>query len=606
VKRGRHQAVLILIQLVLGGLTAWAAFEPGRRYFMVGAGFASAVWTVWIYRRGAPRTLVVLAVAVILRLFWVALPPTLSDDSYRYGWDGMLVLEGQNPYEYVPADSALARYQDHPTYAGMNSRDFYSVYPPASQLVFAAASWLSKSSHPASFFFYKAILVLLELLALLLMSRMVPRGLLMLFAWSPVVILAGAGQAHSDALLALPLVAAVLLARKGRWGGAGGLLAVSAMVKVWPALAAPMLLRRRWPVIVGALVGLAVSAPFLASYVVPNVRQSLDLYVRYFEFNAGLYYAVKKLLLLVTGDDWSKQLGPALRQAYLLVVLLLWVLAWRRKWTIESLLFAIVAWYLIASTTVHPWYFYPVLLLAALRGREAWAWYWVSIASMGTYLLYVDGPYWPFVWLGWGGFAVLAYREYGGLPLESLLRGRAAWKAEWVAEYLGPRQGRILDVGGAEGYVAERLGELTGGRAVVVEVRDARRTGLEYHLYDGRHLPFETDEMDACVCVFTLHHAADPVKVLTDVARVTDGPIVIVESVYQTSPGRRLLQFLDVVANRVRSIGQPAMDPESLDFHTAAGWRSVFSACGLDVVAEDTRYNVLHKKHLFKLVRDGR
>ena len=51
---------------------------------------------------------------------------------------------------------------------------------------------------------------------------------------------------------------------------------------------------------------------------ISNVAESLDLYVRYFEFNAGPYYAAKEFMRLWTGDDWSKQLGPLMRTLFLI------------------------------------------------------------------------------------------------------------------------------------------------------------------------------------------------------------------------------------------------------------------------------------------------
>ncbi|MBN4056147.1 DUF2029 domain-containing protein [Rhodothermus sp. AH-315-K08] len=615
-------AALVAVQITLTSVMVWGAFEQARWSWMVLAGFASALLTFWIFKKGAPRSAVILAVAIVMRLLWLALPPTLSDDSFRYAWDGMLVVDGQNPYEYVPSDSALATYQDHPVYEQMNSRGFYSVYPPASQVVFAAADWMTGSSHPASFFVYKSILVFLEVLALIVLCRIVPTGVFMLFAWSPVVVLAGAGQAHSDVLLALPIVLVVFLSRKSQWGGTGIALAVAALVKIWPLLVAPFVLKHRRAVVLGSLAGIVLAGPFLAGYVWPNVRESLDLYVRYFEFNAGLYYGIKRALFMATGEDWSKQIGPALRQAYLLVLLIIWIVAWRRKWPLESLLFAIAAWYLIASTTVHPWYFYPVLLLAALRGREAMAWHWVSIVSLGTYLLYSGGPYWPFVWVGWTGFLVLATYEYWPRLVEVLLRDRSTWKADWIAEHLDAHEGKILDVGGAEGFVAERLGELLKAPTAVAEVRDVGtgpvnrlphvasreernrvRELIPFHRYDGRSLPFDADSFGSSAAVFTLHHATDAGCVLEEMARITSGPIVIIESVYRKKAGRMLLRKLDILANRIRTLGRKGMDEEALHFRTANEWRSLIVQSGLAVTHEDTRYNLLHKKHLFRLVK---
>jgi SAM-dependent methyltransferase len=605
---------LVALTVLLGGLMAWTARDPDQWPIMVGTAFLMLGVSGVLYLKGELRPGTILVVAVLLRLFWITLPPSLSDDSYRYAWDGMIVAEGINPYRYPPADSALEAFHSDPVYAALNSKEFISIYPPASQYLFSAADRLADSRFPEVFFVWKGFVVILELFALLLLARMVSPSLLMLFAWSPLVLLEGAGQAHSDVLLALLLVVAVKAARADKWTWAGAAIALAASLKLWPALVVPVFLRHWRGVLAGTTVAIILAAPFWASFVIPNVATSLDLYVRYFEFNSGPYYALKQTFFLVTSEDWSKQLGPALRQVYLVILGGVLLVSWRRKWPLESVLFAVVTFHLLTATTVHPWYLYPVLLLGALRSRPSWGWHWLAVCSLGTYLFYQGGPYWPFVWAGWLGLGVLMMIEERPRVVALILRRRATWKAAWVGRYLQQAfanrgegranrpSGAVLDLGGGEGFVAEKLSEAIGQDVEVLEVEDSRAVDVPYRLYDGAQIPFKDGAYAAGIALFTLHHDADPEALLEELARVTRGPLVVVESVYTTPPGRFLLQVLDRLANGVRAPFSAGFKA-SPGFRTVQEWRTLFLRLGLDVVAESARYNPFHKKHLFCLVR---
>ena len=585
------------LALGLGALAAWAATDRAFWGLFVAASMGLAATSVWATRRAVPRVGVVLGVAILLRLFWLPMGPGLSDDSYRYAWDGWLVSDGINPYRYVPEDPALSDRREFPPYDLLNSRAYHSVYPPASQVLFAAAHRIARERYPGSFYVLKGLVVLLELLALFLLARMVPPGLLLLFSWNPVVLIAGAGQAHTDALLALPIVVAVWASRRDRWGLSGAAIALAAHVKLWPALAAGAFLRRRSALVWGLGLGLLLAIPFWEPGVLSRVAQSLDLYVRYFEFNAGPYYAVKEVLRAFTGDDWSKQLGPFLRNVYAVLVVLIWAIASRRRWGLESVLYALAAWQIITATTVHPWYLYAPLLLAVIRGREYLSWQWLSAASVGTYLLYIGGPYWSFVWLGWLGFAILAAWEVGPRLLEALLRRRAGWKADWLAPHLGSEDGRILDVGGGEGYVAEAVGARTGRAVHVAEVATVRRAEVPFQVFDGRTIPHDADSCVAAYAVFVLHHAEEPIGLLREMARVARGPLVIVESVVTDPWSRRVLRVLDPLIGRLRG-GGGLMTPV---YRSPLEWRKLFEANGFQVTAESIRYNLFHRKHLYVL-----
>ena len=131
--------------------------------------------------------------------------------------------------------------------------------------------------------------------------------------------------------------------------------------------------------------------PFYFPQFLSNVFESLNLYVSYFEFNAGLYYAIKKAFLIWTGDDWSKQLGPFLRRVFLISLPIIYALDWKFNWSLPKAFLAISVAFLLLSTTIHPWYFLGLFALVTWQEKIAWHWFWLGACAMGTYLLYSDG-----------------------------------------------------------------------------------------------------------------------------------------------------------------------------------------------------------------------
>ncbi|MGI9174817.1 MAG: hypothetical protein ACR2GR_05820, partial [Rhodothermales bacterium] len=112
------------------------AAMPAERAGFIGCALGAAVLVGLLWREDAYTARQVLAVAVALRLLLVWLPPAISDDAYRYVWDGLLQARGTNPFVFAPNDPALADVQGEPLFSLLNSAAFYSVYPPLSQVFF--------------------------------------------------------------------------------------------------------------------------------------------------------------------------------------------------------------------------------------------------------------------------------------------------------------------------------------------------------------------------------------------------------------------------------------------------------------------------------------
>ena len=262
---------------------------------------------------------VILAVALLLRLLFLFNPPQLSDDLYRYLWDGSTLLHGTNPYAAAPADlrppPGLAE-----IHARINHPDYVTIYPPAAQVVFAGGAALGGSVTGLKTFLLLIDMGLCWLLLALLKKLGLPLWRGVLYAWNPLPVLEIAGSGHVDGAGLALLMGAVYLLVIGRdndsgtalrrWPFllAGALLAGAGLVKLFPLVLAPLLLflapaGRRRQVIAGFIAALsAFLLPFLPQ--LTNMAVSLDAYARNWEF-AG--YAFNTLRTL-TGSGGTARL----------------------------------------------------------------------------------------------------------------------------------------------------------------------------------------------------------------------------------------------------------------------------------------------------------
>ncbi len=591
-----------LLILLTGATFALAVLAQDRTLLvtLVAVALAGSGVLVLLWWKMDVETKDVLILALVFRIAMFWLPPSLSDDAYRYVWDGIVQAHGVNPYEYRPNDMRLERLHQEEVYSRLNSRSFYSVYPPVSQYIFRLGSVFYGLTWQGSHYAIKAVLVLAELLALLMLSRLVTARSMMLYALNPLVLLETAGQGHTESLLILLLIIAIVALRSNKRITASIALSAAVWVKLYPLFLLPFLWRRvGWRASgVGALALALLAMPFAAPMVVSNVRESLDLYVRYFEFNAGLYYGIKQGLLWLTGADFSKQIGPALRTCFLLALPLVYAVDFRRRWPLEKACLVVLALYILFSTTVHPWYLLTILLLATFLERPLWFWLWIGAFSIGTYLLYSGGPYWVFVIIAWGGGAILAAIRAVPVGMQRLLRGRA-WRKVWTIKPYLPRIKRplqVLDLGCGEGYVGERISQGMQAEVTLADIVDMNKTDLPHVVYDGRRLPWAAGSFDAVVLYFVLHHAQNPRAVIREALRVAPQRVIIVESVCRSSLGCKLLTALDRVANRMRHWRHMSAQEANLNIRSEQAWRTVLRDLGAPILAEAS-HGVLIDRH---------
>jgi alpha-1,6-mannosyltransferase len=202
----------------------------------------------WLCLRSSDsRPLLVLGLifAALFRLSIVFSPPYLSDDIYRYIWDGRVQSAGINPYRYIPADQSLVDLRDDKIYPNINRRDYApTMYPPVAEGAFLLITRFSESVT-----WMKAAIVAFEAVATwamvqLLISFGFARQRVLIYTWHPLAVWEFAGSGHID-VLAIAFIALALLARRRRAGTlAGGLLACAACVKFFPAVLFPAIYER--------------------------------------------------------------------------------------------------------------------------------------------------------------------------------------------------------------------------------------------------------------------------------------------------------------------------------------------------------------------------
>ena len=365
---------------------------------------------VWL-RTSHPNARLVIVGAVLFRLIALPMLPTLSDDGYRYLWDGRVTVESDaSPYEYRPSDPALAAWQSSDEYRRMNSTDYYSVYPPASQAGFALAVALGGGDEwRTAWWAWKLILVLCELGAIWVLLRRIDPGEVALYAWSPLAVIEVAGQGHTEALVVAGLAGA-LLATRTRWPIASIGLTLAGGVKLYPLVWLPHAWRREGlgGVVSTLLVTMLLTIPFWHATAIAHIAESLGLFFGQFDEYAAPYLVVKSILYPMIGDGSGAIASRVLGVAFLAAVA--WGLlsddgtssVWPRLLSVGVLVFT------LATSTLHPWYWLPALFLVSFvpaRGAVLWLITWASAGYLGYVL---PGASLGSTLIGWSGAAVLA------------------------------------------------------------------------------------------------------------------------------------------------------------------------------------------------------
>jgi alpha-1,6-mannosyltransferase len=197
------------------------------------------------------RTLwMIMGCGAILRLMVVVFPPFLSNDLYRYIWDGWVQAAGINPYRYIPDDIHLTFLRDATVFPNINRADYaHTIYPPAAEMVFLVASRIGTLLMIPPVLAMKLAMVALESIGVWAMLRLLgraglPRERILIYVWNPVPIWEFAGSGHVDAIAICFISLAMLAASESKRGWSGVSLAAASLTKFLPVVLLPAIWRR--------------------------------------------------------------------------------------------------------------------------------------------------------------------------------------------------------------------------------------------------------------------------------------------------------------------------------------------------------------------------
>ncbi len=140
---------------------------------------------------------IIIVFSLVFRL--TLLPVTPSDDMHRYLWEGKLQLNWLNPYSHPPESSSLEHLRDN-FFSGINHKHLTTIYPPLTLMVFAIADYVSHS-----FISMKSTFLLFDILSIFVLVKFLrvmgksPVNVL-IYAWSPIVLISFAARGHCDSL----------------------------------------------------------------------------------------------------------------------------------------------------------------------------------------------------------------------------------------------------------------------------------------------------------------------------------------------------------------------------------------------------------------------
>ena len=355
-------------------------------------------------------------IAFGFRAVFILAIPNLSQDFYRFIWDGRMILEGINPYLFtVESFISINEFpvaQSQELYAGMGSLNasHFTNYPPINQLCFVIAGVFAGKSILGSVLVMRLLIIAADFGTLyfgqkLLKKLKLPAYNIFWYILNPFIIIELTGNLHFEGVMIFFLIWSMYLLHSSKWKWAAVVFALSVSVKLIPLLFLPLFLQSfmknkevsttlNLTKLIGfyAIIGfitLLLFTPFYSSEFINNYTETVALWFQNFEFNASIYYIAREIGYLFRGYNEIAVIGKIIPIVVILIVLIMTVVR-KNKTTLELITAMLLAlsFYYFTSTTVHPWYIATLLALSVFtKYKFPLVWSFVIILS---YLAYIN------------------------------------------------------------------------------------------------------------------------------------------------------------------------------------------------------------------------
>ena len=446
----RKNTGLVIVSFLTIFLYFYVAFILERTQFIHLLFLYVLLFVTWFYllKKGKENIKLLARLSILFRLIFLFSIPNLSQDFYRFIWDGRMLFEGFNPYLYLPEN--FINQQEFPInqaadlYAGMGALNgsHFTNYPPLNQLSFYIAALFAGNSILGSVLVLRIQIILADIGIMYFGKRILeklqlPIHHIFFYALNPFIIIELTGNLHFEPVMLFFLIWSIYLLFKNKWIWAAVTLACSISVKLIPLLFLPLFYQwftksslnstnndeklsflrkqeskqnKKWiPAYAGMtrlvlfyaiviLTSLLFFTPFYSSELIDNYFNSVGLWFQNFEFNASFYYIFREIGYLFRGYNEIGIIGKI--TPILTVVFLGWIAFFRKntkpKELITVLLFGL-SFHYFTTTTMHPWYLATLVLLTTFtKYRFPLVW---SLVIVLSYQAYANTPWKENLWL---------------------------------------------------------------------------------------------------------------------------------------------------------------------------------------------------------------
>ncbi|APY11441.1 mannosyltransferase [Seonamhaeicola sp. S2-3] len=414
----KHYKTPLLITLISCGLFFVFAYNLERTQYLKLVTLYTALFGLfyWLIKKHSNNLKFLTLIAFLFRAVFILAIPNLSQDFYRFIWDGNMTILGFNPYLSTPEYQISQGFlNDFPNkmelYEGMGklNASHFTNYPPINQFCFVLANLFPGTSILSSVIGLRLIIIAADFGTLyfgkkLLQILKLPAHHIFWYILNPFIIIELTGNLHFEGVMIFFLIWSLYLLVSGRWIWAAVVLALSISTKLIPLIFLPLVFQ--WFIsnttsnkqgitklilfytIVGG-VTLLLFAPFFSSQFISNYTETVALWLQNFEFNASLYYIAREIGYALTGYNQIAIIGKIIP---LVVILFVLIISFFRKnktpITLITAMLLVLSFYYFTATTVHPWYVATLLALNVFtKYKFPLVWSFVIILS---YLAYIQ------------------------------------------------------------------------------------------------------------------------------------------------------------------------------------------------------------------------
>ena len=438
----KKYSTLLVIILSLVFYFFFAYFLERTQFYIVSflwIALFSSFYLLLQNKNSSFNTLII--VAILFRCIFLFATPNLSQDFYRFIWDGRMLINGFNPYLSLPETFIQLNLQPIAEasilYDGMGELNgsHYTNYPPLNQFCFFIAALFANKSIFGSIIVLRVLIILADIGILYFGKKLLERLNLPVknifwYLLNPFIIIEMTGNLHFEPVMLFFLIWALYKLHQQQWILAAILIGCSVSVKLIPLLFLPLFFQ--WFIsqnkngteiknsedqkefilskfslfnivklslfyVIILTTTILLFLPFYTPELIGNYSNSVSLWFKDFEFNASFYYIFREIGYLFSGYNEIAFIGKT--TVVLSVLFLLYVTFFRRNKTFVQLITAMLfglCFYYFTATTVHPWYLATPLILCVFT-KYKFPIIWTLVIIL-TYQAYANNPWKENLW----------------------------------------------------------------------------------------------------------------------------------------------------------------------------------------------------------------